>query len=180
MSFSPKKSFRSGKVSYFLTIQRQNGQLVLGPGGCGSRARPGSRAREAGQDDLEENEWLFTGKALQSLHADARGPNRPGNSLRSVERIKRIQSDKVMSEAIPIKNAECNLEELLKEPVFWGIPFIGPEGGPVALLVSLRPGKIIQKPAIDWDTRMDDLARKVSRAWSGEKSAVDVLSEMRR
>ena len=86
-----------------------------------------------------------------------------------------------MSEAMPIKNAECNLEELL-EGLSLGesITLIGPEGGPVALLISLRPGKIMQKSAIDWDTRMDDLARKVSRSWRGEKSAVDVLSEMRR
>jgi hypothetical protein len=60
------------------------------------------------------------------------------------------------------------------------ITLIGPEGGPVALLVSLKPERIVQKSAIDWDARMDDLARKVSRAWRGEKSAVDVLSEMRR
>jgi antitoxin (DNA-binding transcriptional repressor) of toxin-antitoxin stability system len=86
-----------------------------------------------------------------------------------------------MSEAMPIKNAECNLEELLKGLSFGeSITLTGPEGGPVALLVSLKPGRIVPRSDIDWDARMDDLARKVSCAWKGEKSAVDILSEMRR
>jgi antitoxin (DNA-binding transcriptional repressor) of toxin-antitoxin stability system len=86
-----------------------------------------------------------------------------------------------MSEAMPIKNAEWNLEELLKGLSFGeSITLTGPEGCPLALLVSLKPGKVMQKPAINWDSRMDDLAKKVSRAWKGEKSAVDILSEMRR
>ena len=57
---------------------------------------------------------------------------------------------------------------------------IDTEGRPVALLVSLKPGKAVQKPVSDRDDRMDELARKVSRAWKGEKSAVEVLSVMRR
>jgi len=86
-----------------------------------------------------------------------------------------------MSEAMPIKNAECNLEELLKDlPFGESIPLTGPEGCPVALLVSLKPGKVEREPVPDWDARMDDLAQKVSRAWKGERSAVEVLSEMRR
>jgi len=86
-----------------------------------------------------------------------------------------------MSEALPIKNAECNLEELLKGlPFGESITLIGPEGCPVALLVSLKPRRIEQKPIPDWDARMEALAQKVSRAWKGEKSAVEVLSEMRR
>lgn len=86
-----------------------------------------------------------------------------------------------MSEAVPIKNAEGNLEELLKGlPFGESITLTGPEGSPVALLVSLNPGKAERKPVSDWDARMDDLAQKVSRAWKGEKSAVEVLSEMRR
>jgi hypothetical protein len=89
--------------------------------------------------------------------------------------------EEMMPEAMPIKSAECNLEKLLKGLSFGeSITLTGPEGGPVALLVSLKPGKIVQKPAIDWDARMDELARKVSCAWKGEKSAVDILSEMRR
>lgn len=86
-----------------------------------------------------------------------------------------------MSEALPIKNAECNLEELLKGlPFGESITLIGAEGFPVALLVSFKHGKDERKQGSDWDARMDALAQKVSRAWKGEKSAVETLSEMRR
>lgn len=37
-----------------------------------------------------------------------------------------------------------------------------------------------QKPVSDWDARLDDLAKRVSHAWKGEKSAIEVISEMRR
>jgi hypothetical protein len=86
-----------------------------------------------------------------------------------------------MSEAVSIKNAECNLEELLKGlPFAKSITLTGPEGNPVALLVSLKSGKAERKLVFDWDAQMDELAQKVSRAWKGEKSAVENLSEMRR
>jgi len=86
-----------------------------------------------------------------------------------------------MSEVIALKSAGRNLEKLI-EGLSLGesITLIGPEGCPVALLVSLNPGTIVKKPDVDWDARMDDLARKVSRAWKGERSAVALLSEMRR
>ena len=86
-----------------------------------------------------------------------------------------------MSEALPIKMAESNLEELLKNlPLGESITLIGREGSPVALLISLKSGKIHKNRSDNWDTRMDTLAEKVSRAWKGEKNAVEVLSEMRR
>jgi len=86
-----------------------------------------------------------------------------------------------MPEAVSLRNAECNLEELLRRlPFGESITLIGPEGRPVALLVSLKTAKAVPKPVSDWDARMDELAQKVSRAWKGEKSAVEVLSEMRR
>jgi len=87
----------------------------------------------------------------------------------------------IMSEAVPIKNAERNIEGLLKDlSLGESITLIGPEGCPVALLVSLKPHKIKKDTAADWEARLDNLARKVSCAWKGEKSAVEVLSEMRR
>jgi hypothetical protein len=43
-----------------------------------------------------------------------------------------------------------------------------------------KPEKSVQTPVSDWDARMDELAKKISRAWKGEKSAVEALSEMRR
>jgi antitoxin (DNA-binding transcriptional repressor) of toxin-antitoxin stability system len=86
-----------------------------------------------------------------------------------------------MSHAISLKSAECNLEKLLKGlSLGESITLTGPEGGPVALLISLKPEKIAQKAETDLDARMDDLAQWVSRSWKGERSAVDILSEMRR
>lgn len=86
-----------------------------------------------------------------------------------------------MSHAVSLKSAECNLEKLLQElSLGESITLTGPEGGPVALLISLKPKKIAQKTENDWDARMDDLAHRVSRSWKGEKSAVEILSEMRR
>ena len=86
-----------------------------------------------------------------------------------------------MSEAISIKNAEYNLEELLKGlNLGESVTLIGSEGNPVALLVSLKSRKDERKTISDWDTRLDDLAQKVSRSWKGDKSAAEVLSEMRR
>ena len=86
-----------------------------------------------------------------------------------------------MSEALPIKMAESNLEELLKNlPLGESITLIGQEGYPVALLISLKSGKIQKNRADDWDTRMDTLAEKVSQDWKGERNVVEVLSEMRR
>jgi antitoxin (DNA-binding transcriptional repressor) of toxin-antitoxin stability system len=85
-----------------------------------------------------------------------------------------------MSEAVPIKSAGRNLEELLKGlPFGESITLTGPEGRPVALLVSLKSDKPEQRPVSNWDARLDDLAKRVSRAWKGEKSAVEVLLEMR-
>jgi len=86
-----------------------------------------------------------------------------------------------MTEAVSIKNAECNLEELFNRlPFGESITLTGPEGSPVALLVSLKQEKTERMPISDWDAQMDELAQKVSRAWKGDKSAVEVLQETRR
>jgi hypothetical protein len=50
-----------------------------------------------------------------------------------------------MSDAMPIKSAACNLEKLLKGLSFGeSITLTGPEGGPAALLVSLKPERSCQ------------------------------------
>jgi antitoxin (DNA-binding transcriptional repressor) of toxin-antitoxin stability system len=86
-----------------------------------------------------------------------------------------------MSIAVPVKAAESNLEDLLKQlRLGETITLIGSEGKPVALLVSLESTKNGPTPASDWEARLDILAQKVSLAWKSEKSAVETLSEMRR
>jgi hypothetical protein len=52
---------------------------------------------------------------------------------------------------------------------------------PLAIVVSLKaaaPAEV--EPAPDWEARWDALAQKVSQAWKSDKSAVEILTEMRR
>lgn len=82
-----------------------------------------------------------------------------------------------MAMEVPIEVAKQNLENLL-ERLHLGetITLIGAEGTPLAILVSLKPAPVEVKPAADWE----ELAQEVGRAWKSEKSAVEILSEMRR
>jgi hypothetical protein len=86
-----------------------------------------------------------------------------------------------MSITLPIEMAEKDLRSLLEElNLGETVTLIGAEGVPRALLVSLKPVlREIQEEA-DWDARWDALARQVSQAWNSEKSAVELLTEMRR
>ncbi len=54
------------------------------------------------------------------------------------------------------------------------------EGEPVAVIVSVRPHPVTKRGARDWRTRLDALGQRVSRQWQSEKSAVEIVSEMRR
>ena len=86
-----------------------------------------------------------------------------------------------MSITLPIEMAEKDLRSLLEElNLGETVTLIGAEGVPRALLVSLKPVlREIQEEA-DWDARWDALARQVSQAWNSDKSAVELLTEMRR
>ena len=54
-----------------------------------------------------------------------------------------------------------------------------PDGNPVAVLVSLAP-PMQGAPSGDWMEKWNALAQRIGRAWTSDKSAVDLLSEMRR
>jgi len=85
-----------------------------------------------------------------------------------------------MSIAVPIEAAKHNLETLLEQlRLGETITLTNSEGTPVAIVVSLMP-VVRARPASDWERQWEALAEEVSRAWKGEKSAVEVLSEMRR
>jgi hypothetical protein len=60
------------------------------------------------------------------------------------------------------------------------VTLVGSEGVPRALLVSLKPVLPDTHVEADWEARLDALAQQVSQAWKGKKSAVEMLSEMRR
>ena len=86
-----------------------------------------------------------------------------------------------MSTTSPIERAERDLRGLIAQ-LNRGetVTLIGTEGVPIALLVSLKPTPRENHEEADWDARWDALARQVSRAWKSEKSAVELLTEMRR
>jgi hypothetical protein len=82
---------------------------------------------------------------------------------------------------LPIETAERDLKGLLEElNLGETVTLIGAEGLPQALLVSLRPVSRETEAEADWEARWAALARQVSDAWQSEKSAVELLSEMRR
>jgi hypothetical protein len=86
-----------------------------------------------------------------------------------------------MSITLPIETAEKDLRSLLEElNLGETVTLIGAEGVPRALLVSLKPVLRENQEEADWDARWDALARQVSQAWNSEKSAVELLTEMRR
>jgi hypothetical protein len=60
------------------------------------------------------------------------------------------------------------------------VTLVGSEGVPQALLVSLKPVLRETQVEADSDVRWEALARQVSEAWQSKKSAVELLSEMRR
>jgi hypothetical protein len=82
---------------------------------------------------------------------------------------------------LPIETAERDLKSLLEElNLGETVTLIGSEGMPQALLVSLKPVLRETEAEADWEARWDALAQQVSDAWQSEKSAVELLSEMRR
>ncbi len=81
---------------------------------------------------------------------------------------------------LPIEMAERDLRGLLEElNLGETVTLIGSEGVPRALLVSLKPVLRETQAEADWEARWDALARQVSRARKSEKSAVELLSNLR-
>jgi hypothetical protein len=86
-----------------------------------------------------------------------------------------------MSLTVPTEIAERELRSLLEQlRLGETATLVSSEGTPEALLVSLKSSAGRPQLMSDWDTRWDALAQKVSQAWKGEKSAVEILAEMRR
>jgi hypothetical protein len=81
---------------------------------------------------------------------------------------------------LPVKAAERNLEQLLEElNLGETLTLLGPEGTPLAIVVSLKPAPP-SEPSGDWEIRWRELAQEIGRAWIGDKSAAEVVAEMRR
>ena len=86
-----------------------------------------------------------------------------------------------MSITVPIETAERDLKSLLEQlQLGETVTLVGSEGVPEALLVSLKSAPAKPQALSDWEARWDALTHKVSLAWKSERSAVEVLAEMRR
>lgn len=88
---------------------------------------------------------------------------------------------KVGSMVMPVETAKQNLKQLLDElNLGETLTLLGSEGVPLAVVVSLKPAHPGAKPIEDWQVQWEDLAEEIGRAWKGDKSAVEVIAEMRR
>lgn len=82
---------------------------------------------------------------------------------------------------ILIDAAGPQLRELLERlPVGETLHIRGADGERVAVLVALRRPSGKPQSFPEWLARLDSLAQRVSKAWQGDKSALETLSEMRR
>ena len=86
-----------------------------------------------------------------------------------------------MSVSIPVEAAQDDLRSLLEQlELGETITLVSPEGVPEALLVSLKAAPSQPQSLVDWEARWDTLARKIGQAWKSDKSALEILTEMRR
>ncbi len=85
-----------------------------------------------------------------------------------------------MSVEVSVDSAKKNLEDILaKLPPGETATLIGPEGKPMAVLVPLRSSEFTTKE-VDWDSEWQALAHEIDSAWKSKKSALEILTEMRR
>ena len=86
-----------------------------------------------------------------------------------------------MHSEILIDAAGPQIRELLERlPSGETVHILGADGGRVAILVALRPPSGKPQAFPEWLARLDSLAQRVGKAWQGDKSALETLSEMRR
>jgi len=86
-----------------------------------------------------------------------------------------------MSTDVPIDVAARDLKGWLEKlPCGESLRLLDSGGEPVALVLSLkRPGRR-ELSFEEWEKEWDALAREVSKAWKGDKTALETLAEMRR
>jgi len=86
-----------------------------------------------------------------------------------------------MSVTVPIETAERDLKSLLEKLRLGDtVTLVGSEGQPEALLVSLKAVPAKMRSLSDWEAQWDALTERVDQAWESDKSAVEILAEMRR
>jgi len=85
-----------------------------------------------------------------------------------------------MSVEVSMDSAKRNLEEIIaKLSPGETATLIDPEGRPAAVLVPLKASNDA-KIKDNWDDEWQALAKEIDSAWKSEKSALEILAEMRR
>jgi len=85
-----------------------------------------------------------------------------------------------MSVEVSVASAKKNLEDILARlSPGETATLIGPEGRPMAVLVPLKSSEESEEK-IDWDTEWEAVAKEIDAVWKSKKSAIEVLTEMRR
>ncbi|MCK9405467.1 MAG: hypothetical protein M0Q47_03510 [Methanothrix sp.] len=85
-----------------------------------------------------------------------------------------------MSIDISVAAAKENLEEIIKKlSPGETATLMDPAGRPMALLVPLRSSEDTAK-MLGWDAEWEAVAKEIDLAWKSKKSALEILTEMRR
>ncbi len=84
--------------------------------------------------------------------------------------------------SVPLERAKANLDEVLAQlGPGETITLVDAQGQPVVAMTSLQPQHQLEAVSPDeWWAGWQSLIQEVDETWEGEKSAVDVLLEMRR
>jgi len=86
-----------------------------------------------------------------------------------------------MSTDISIEAVGTDLRSVLDQlPYGESVRLVRPDGTTVAVVVSLRSASGKAPSFDEWEREGRALAEEVSKAWKSEKSALQVLAEMRR
>jgi antitoxin (DNA-binding transcriptional repressor) of toxin-antitoxin stability system len=85
-----------------------------------------------------------------------------------------------MAAEISVEALGRELRELLDRlPAGESVTVVGADGKPVAMLYTVK-GR--SEPAMsdeEWFAKWEELAKRISKAWKSDKSALEILSEMR-
>ncbi|NQT53871.1 hypothetical protein HQ576_17580 [bacterium] len=86
-----------------------------------------------------------------------------------------------MGENVSLKQAGRELKDLVEHlRPGESVRLCDANGEAVALLVSVRSETSEGTACSSWWARWDELAERIGRNWKSEKSAVEIVSEMRR
>ena len=86
-----------------------------------------------------------------------------------------------MATTIPVESLGKELKDLLERiPAGEAVTVIRPDGQPVAMLYAVKPHSEPMMSDDELFAQWDELAQRVSKAWKSDKSALEILSEMRR